>query len=284
MQKVEVIVLGSDHNGVGLKGLAKELLKERGYRCVDIGPYVSSPSVDYVDYATQLGTIVRNGDGDRGILVCGTGVGMSIACNRIQGVRAALVHNMVSSQKSREHNDANVICLGSWINADQANLEILMTWLNEPFGEFRHVKRVEKLVGHSTEKIVFTNGVFDILHAGHIECLRFAKSLGGRLVVAINSDRTARLIKGDRRPVSSETDRKAVLQSIKYVDEVVVFDDVTPAALIAQLGPHVVVKGGEFTADEIRARDGIPADIEVKIFPLVPGFSAAGIIDTIRKD
>jgi ribose 5-phosphate isomerase B len=280
----EVIIVGADHNGVVLKGKVKALLKEAGYRCLDLGPFASTPSVDYVDYARQLGTMVRNGDADRGILICGTGVGMSIACNRVEGARAALVHNMESARKSREHNDANVLCLGSWINDDDSNLEILMTWLHERFGEYRHVKRVEKLVGHPAEHIVFTNGVFDFLHAGHIECLRFAKSLGGRLVVAINSDRTARLIKGDGRPVVSEHDRKAVLQSIKYVDEVVVFDDVKPTALVHQLLPHVVVKGGEFTADEIRARDEIPDGVDIKIFPIVPGFSASRIIKTIRRE
>ncbi|MBV9947429.1 MAG: RpiB/LacA/LacB family sugar-phosphate isomerase [Myxococcales bacterium] len=284
MPSVEVIVLGADHNGVTFKAKAKALLKEAGYRCVDLGPYATTPSVDYVDYAKQLGTMIGNGDGDRGILVCGTGVGMSIASNKIDGVRAALVHNMESARKSREHNDANVLCLGTWINDDETNLEILMTWLHERFGEYRHVKRVEKLQHHPAEQIVLTNGVFDILHAGQIECLRFAKSLGGRLVVAINSDRTASRIKGPGRPVTSEGDRKAVLQSIKYVDEVVIFDDLKPTSLIRELSPHVVVKGGEFTADEIRARDEIPPEIAVKVFPFVPGFSASSIIKTIRNE
>ena len=284
MSEIEVIVLGADHNGVALKSRAKALLKEAGYRCVDLGPYESTPSVDYVDYAQQLGTMIRNGDCDRGVLICGTGVGMSIASNKIEGVRAALVHNPASARKSREHNDANVICLGSWINDDDLNLDILKIWLEERFGEFRHVARVEKLSPHPPEQIVFTNGVFDILHAGHIECLKFAKSLGGRLVVAINSDRAARQIKGEGRPVTNEGDRKAVLQSIRYVDEVVVFDDLKPTSLIRQLAPHVIVKGGEFTADEIRLRDDVPPEINIKIFPIVPGFSASNIIKSIRKD
>lgn len=284
MSNPEAIALAADHNGVAFKAKAKQILRDAGYRCIDLGPYVSESSVDYVDYAKQLGTIVGRGDVERGVLICGTGVGMSIAANKVEGVRAALVHNLQSAAKSREHNDSNVICLGAWINEDELNLEILMTWLNEKFGERRHVRRVEKLSTHPTTKIVFTNGVFDILHQGHIECLKFAKSLGGRLVVAINSDRAAREIKGEGRPVTTEHDRKAVLQSVKYVDEVVVFDDIKPTALIRELMPHVVVKGGEFTADEVRVRDDIPDGVEVKIFPAVGSFSAASIIKTIRKE
>jgi ribose 5-phosphate isomerase B len=284
VSSTNVIALAADHNGVAFKAVAKQVLRDAGYRCIDLGPYTTETSVDYVDYAKQLGTIVGRGDADRGILVCGTGVGMSIACNKVEGVRAALVHNLQSAAKSREHNDSNVICIGAWINDDELNLEILMTWLNEKFGERRHVRRVEKLSSHPTTRIVFTNGVFDILHSGHIECLKFAKSLGGRLLVAINSDRAAREIKGEGRPVTTEHDRKAVLQSVKYVDEVCVFDDLKPTALIRELMPHIIVKGGEFTADEIRARDGIPTGIDIKVFPMVAGFSAANIIKTIRKE
>jgi ribose 5-phosphate isomerase B len=284
VSRMDIIALAADHNGVAFKVKAKQALCDAGYRCIDLGPYSSTQSVDYVDYAKQLGTIVGSGDADRGVLICGTGVGMSIASNKMDGVRAALVHNLKSAAKSREHNDSNVICMGTWINDDEMNLEILMTWLHEKFGERRHVRRVEKLSVHPTTHIVFTNGVFDILHNGHIECLKFAKSLGGRLLVAINSDRAAREIKGIGRPVTSEHDRKAVLQSVKYVDEVCVFDDVTPTAMIRELMPHVVVKGGEFTADEVRMRDEIPQGIDIKIFPFVGGFSAASIIRTIRKE
>src|SRR5439155_12882058 len=129
---------------------------------------------------------------------------------------------------------------------------------------------------------VFTSGFFDILHAGHIECLKFAKSLGGRLVVAINDDRSVRELKGEARPVTSEQDRKAILQSIKHVDEVIIFEGTSPAAIIRELRPDVVVKGGEFTADQIRERDSIPPEIDIKIFPLKPGFSTSNIVKTIR--
>ena len=279
----QIVIIGADHNGVSLKSKIKARVKELGYRCVDLGPFLASPSVDYVDYARQLGTMIQEGDGDRGVLICGTGVGMSIVANKCEGVRAALVHNMESSRKSREHNDADVLCLGAWINDDDTNLEIMEAWFAEKFGEYRHVKRIEKIVPHKEETIVLANGVFDILHTGHIELLSFAKSLGGRLVVAINSDRAVRELKGDDRPINSETDRKAVLQAVKFVDEVVVFDDVSTSGLIDELQPQLLVKGGEYTADQIRERDRVPAHIAVKVFPLVSGYSSSNTVRQIRE-
>ena len=279
----QIVIIGADHNGVSLKSKIKARVKELGYRCVDLGPFLASPSVDYVDYARQLGTMIQEGDGDRGVLICGTGVGMSIVANKCEGVRAALVHNMESSRKSREHNDADVLCLGAWINDDDTNLEIMEAWFAEKFGEYRHVKRIEKIVPHKEETIVLANGVFDILHTGHIELLSFAKSLGGRLVVAINSDRAVRELKGDDRPINSEIDRKAVLQAVKFVDEVVVFDDVSTSGLIDELQPQLLVKGGEYTADQIRERDRVPAHIAVKVFPLVSGYSSSNTVRQIRE-
>ncbi len=279
----QIVIIGADHNGVSLKSKIKARVKELGYSCVDLGPFLTSPSVDYVDYARQLGTMIQEGDGDRGVLICGTGVGMSIVANKCEGVRAALVHNMESSRKSREHNDADVLCLGAWINDDDTNLEIMEAWFAEKFGEYRHVKRIEKIVPHKEETIVLANGVFDILHTGHIELLSFAKSLGGRLVVAINSDRAVRELKGDDRPINNEIDRKAVLQAVKFVDEVVVFDDVSTSGLIDELQPQLLVKGGEYTADQIRARDRVPAHIAVKVFPLVSGYSSSNTVRQIRE-
>ena len=123
-----------------------------------------------------------------GRAVCGTGVGMSIVANRFPEVRASLVHSMEVAEKTREHNDANVLCLGSWVNAPEANLAIAKTWFDGKFGEGRHVPRVEKTKNLSTRHVVFTNGIFDIIHpCSYIALLKFAKSLGGRLVVGINS-------------------------------------------------------------------------------------------------
>ena len=107
-----IIGLSSDHNGVELKSKMAEYLRTNPEtKVVDIGPFATGRKVDYVDYASQLSQMVSNGDLDRGILICGTGVGMSIAANRFEKVRAALVHNVMTAPKCREHNNSNVLCL-----------------------------------------------------------------------------------------------------------------------------------------------------------------------------
>src|SRR4030042_174005 len=137
------IILAADHNGVILKTKIIKYLKEQGYTCIDLGPYDTETKVDYVDYAKQLSTIIEQRSVDKGILICGTGVGMSIVANKFPKIRAALVHNLETSIKSREHNDSNVLCLGAWITDEQTSFKIVNNWLNEPFGEGRHVKRIE---------------------------------------------------------------------------------------------------------------------------------------------
>ncbi|MGC2300150.1 MAG: RpiB/LacA/LacB family sugar-phosphate isomerase [Acidobacteriaceae bacterium] len=277
-----IVCLASDHNGVDLKTKIKASLVEAGFRCLDLGPYSSATSVDYVDFAQLVGTLIQNGDCDRGILICGTGIGMSIAANKLPKVRAAVVHNFESASKCREHNDANVLCLGSWIRSDQENIEMSHVWLSEKFGERRHVRRVERIAPDPRGKVVFTNGVFDILHQGHIELLKWSRNLGDRLVVGINSDASTLALKGEGRPVNSQENRKAVLQALRFVDEVLIFDDLRPTALIAALHPAIVVKGGEWLAEEVREQDEIPEGIEIKIFPLVKGYSSTHVIRKIR--
>ena len=277
-----VVCLAADHNGVDLKSKIKDALGKDGFRCLDLGPYSSETSVDYVDYAQLVGTLIQNGDCDRGILICGTGIGMSIAANKLPKVRAAVVHNYESAGKCREHNDANILCLGSWIRTDDENIEISRRWLSEKFGEHRHVRRVERIAPDPRGKVVFTNGVFDILHQGHLELLKWSRNLGDHLVVGINSDASARALKGDGRPVNSQENRKAVIQALRFVDEVVIYDDLRPTALIEELHPTVVVKGGEWLAEEIREQDGIPDDVEVKVFPIVKGFSSTNVIRRIQ--
>ena len=280
---MKTIVLAADHNGVELKKVLYEHLKSNGYRCVDLGPDNKS-SVDYTDYAYQLGSIVDKKDADFGILICGTGVGMSIAVNRFKNVRGSLVHNLDTAPLTREHNDSNVICLGSWITTEKQSLQIVDTWLSTPFGEGRHVKRVEKITEHKPNKIVFTNGCFDILHTGHIGLLKFAKTFGDKLIVAINSDDSIKKLKGDNRPINSQQDRKAILESIDCVDEVVIFDSIEPKDIRDSVNPDVVVRGGEFTADEIRRRDEIKEDIVIKIFPLIVDKSTTGVIRKIKDN
>jgi ribose 5-phosphate isomerase B len=277
-----IVCLAADHNGVDLKSKVKASLVEAGYRCLDLGPFASGTSVDYIDFAQLVGTLIQNGDCDRGILICGTGIGMSIAANKFPKVRAAVVHNYESAGKCREHNDANVLCLGSWIRTDDENIEISHKWLTEKFGEYRHVRRVERIAPDPRGKVVFANGIFDILHQGHLDLLKWSRNLGDRLVVGINSDASVRALKGEGRPVNSQENRKAVLQALRFVDEVLVFDELKPTALISLLHPAIVVKGGEWLAEQVREQDEIPDDVDVKIFPIIKGYSSTTIIKKIK--
>ena len=281
---MDSIVLASDHNGVALKEKIKNYLKNNNHLVVDIGPYETENKVDYVDYASQLAEIVSRKDVDKGILICGTGVGMSIAANRFDNVRAALVHNEFTAPKCREHNNANVLCLGSWITDEEQSLKILDAWLTTDFGEGRHVKRVEKLdKSKKQNKIVFTNGVFDILHTGHIQLLKFAKSLGDKLIVGINSDKSVRAIKGDSRPINNQVDRKKILESLTFVDQVVIFDELESKNLLKSMNPNILVKGGEWTKEQVRQRDQVPDEIDVKIFPFVKDYSTTSTIKKIKE-
>ena len=282
-----LVVIASDHNGFDLKADVKHALQEMGKYVVDLGPYSLQKKVDYCDYASEVGQIIENGEAGRGVLICGTGVGMSMVANRYQHVRAALVHSVDVSQKSREHNDANVLCLGAWVNSSADNLEIVHTWFGSPFGQGRHVRRIEKMTPHSADSIVFTNGIFDIMHTGHIQLLQFAKSFGGKLIVAINSDRSTRLIKGEGRPINNEQDRKSVLESLDCVDEVLIFDEISPSSIMEKVQPNIIVKGAEWSSEEVRRRDAIPEHIEVKVFPLIleaPGkkYSTTSIVERIH--
>ena len=276
------IVLAADHNGVELKKFLYDYLKSKGYNCIDLGPY-NNKSVDYVDYAYQLGNIINSGDADFGILICGTGVGMSIAVNRFEHVRGSLVHNLETASLTREHNNSNVIFFGSWVTNKKETTKIIDDYLNTPYGEGRHVKRVEKVSVDKPKKIVFTNGCFDILHKGHVELLKFSKRFGDKLVVAINSDKSIKELKGSDRPINPQFDRKSVLESISEVDEVVIFDELSPDKIRDKISPDVIVRGGEFTIDEIRKRDKVPENVVIKIFPLIKNKSTTKVIDKIRK-
>ena len=278
---MKTIVISSDHNGVEDKEQLKTYLKGEGYRVIDIGPYTPDISVDYVDYAAQLSTIVSNKESDRGILLCGTGVGMSIVANRYPGVRAVLAHNELTAVKSREHNDSNVLCLGSWLSSQIEMREMSKMWLDEAWGEGRHIKRVTKIDANTG--IVLTNGVFDILHKGHIELLKFSKMQGTKLIVAIDSDRRVKELKGNDRPINNQEDRRRILETNRYVDEVVIFDSAEELqGFYDTLSPNVIVKGSEWTADEVRERDNIPENVQIKVYPLVGDYSTTNTMHKIR--
>jgi rfaE bifunctional protein nucleotidyltransferase chain/domain len=131
---------------------------------------------------------------------------------------------------------------------------------------------------------VFTNGCFDLLHPGHIRTLEQARSLGDVLVVAVNSDRSVREMKGAGRPLVPEAERAEVLAALEAVDWVVIFDDATPRRLVARLLPDVLVKGGDWGPDEIVGREEVEAaGGRVVRVPLEPGLSTSELIDRIRR-
>ena len=133
------------------------------------------------------------------------------------------------------------------------------------------------------QKLVFTNGVFDLLHVGHVRYLQQARALGDALVVAVNSDRSVRELKGENRPLTNENDRAEILAALRAVDYVTIFDDVSPRSLIAQLLPDVLVKGGDYTLDQIHGREEVEAaGGRVVSLPFVEGASTTEIIDRIK--
>jgi len=134
------------------------------------------------------------------------------------------------------------------------------------------------------KKLVFTNGVFDILHVGHVRYLAQAKELGDALVVAINSDASVRELKGEGRPLVSQNDRAEVLSALSSVDYVTVFDDNSPRSLIAKLLPDVLVKGGDYALDQIHGREEVEAaGGRVVSLQFVEGSSTSQIIERMKK-
>jgi len=133
-------------------------------------------------------------------------------------------------------------------------------------------------------KLVFTNGVFDILHVGHVRYLQQARELGDALVVAINSDASARQLKGEGRPLTTENDRAEILAALACVDYVTVFDDLSPRSLIASLLPDVLVKGGDYALDQIHGREEVEsAGGRVVSLPFVEGISTTGMLSRINQ-
>lgn len=138
------IVLACDHGGYRLKEVIKSYLEELGVEYVDYGTY-SEESVDYPDFAYKAAKGIVNGEADRGIFICGTGIGISIAANKVRGIRAALCYNAYAAEMSRRHNDANVLCLGGRVLGDELAKRIVKAWLETPFEGERHERRVNKI-------------------------------------------------------------------------------------------------------------------------------------------
>ena len=138
------IAIGCDHHGLALKELIMAFLQNTGYIHQDFGCYNTEP-VDYPDIAQKVGEAVASGNFDQGILICHTGIGMSIAANKIKRIRAALCHNSFTAQRARQHNDANVLCLGGEDIDTESVLKIVKTFLATDFEGGRHVQRVNKI-------------------------------------------------------------------------------------------------------------------------------------------
>ena len=133
------------------------------------------------------------------------------------------------------------------------------------------------------KRLVFTNGVFDLIHVGHIRYLTEARALGDCLVVAVNSDRSVRQLKGESRPIFSENERAEIIAALRMVDYVTIFDDVSPRTLIATLLPDVLVKGGDYGLDEIHGREEVEAAGGTVIsLPFVDGTSTTSIIEKMK--
>ena len=138
------IAIGSDHRGFEAKEQLKAIIAQFGHECIDVGTHDNKP-VDYPDTAYLAATAVANKEADRAILVCGTGIGMCIAANKVHGIRAALCHDELTAQISRHHNDANVLCLSGDLTGEVLLRKIAEVWLDTEFSGGRHKRRVNKI-------------------------------------------------------------------------------------------------------------------------------------------
>ncbi|MGF1628239.1 MAG: ribose 5-phosphate isomerase B [Kiloniellaceae bacterium] len=139
------IAIAADHAGFDLKAKLVAELNSAGYAVQDLGTRDATTSVDYPDFGKAVADAVTSGKADAGVVVCGTGIGISIAANRHPGVRAALCHDTTSARLSREHNDANVLALGARVTGEQVAKDCLHTFLTTEFAGDRHARRVQKL-------------------------------------------------------------------------------------------------------------------------------------------
>lgn len=142
----DIIAIGSDHAGFKLKEQIKSFLKELKYKYKDFGVHTDKISSDYPDVAFKVAKYVSGGESKYGILICGTGIGMSIAANKVKGIRAALCYNKKTAELSKAHNNANILTLGARILSVNQAKEIVKEWLKTPFSkESRHIRRIKKI-------------------------------------------------------------------------------------------------------------------------------------------
>ncbi|MCI7402445.1 MAG: ribose 5-phosphate isomerase B [Christensenella sp.] len=138
------IALGCDHGGIVLKPAIKELLENRNIEIVDFGCYTTD-SVDYPDFALKVAEAVSTGSVDKGIILCGTGIGISIAANKVKGIRAAVAHDLFTAEMCKKHNNANIISMGGRVVTPELATEMVKVWLDSEFEGGRHTTRVDKI-------------------------------------------------------------------------------------------------------------------------------------------
>lgn len=138
------IAIGSDHGGFQLKETVKAYLNENGYDVEDLGCF-SAESVDYPDFALKVAERVATGEFEKGILMCGTGIGISISANKVKGIRAALCHDHLTASLAARHNNANILCMGGRTTGPETAKDIVDAWLNTPFEGGRHKRRLAKI-------------------------------------------------------------------------------------------------------------------------------------------
>jgi ribose 5-phosphate isomerase B len=145
------IAVGSDHRGVVVKQRIVPLLRQHGHEVIDVGP--DNPgSVDYPDFALEVARQVGDGRAERGILICGTGIGMCIAANKVRGARAAPCHDSITAELSRRHNDSNILCLSADLLGEELIERMIRIWLDTPFEGGRHARRVDKIMKYEAEQ------------------------------------------------------------------------------------------------------------------------------------
>jgi ribose 5-phosphate isomerase B len=138
------VLVGSDHRGFEIKQIVRDIIKQSGHECIDVGTNDNNP-VDYPDIAYEAATAVSQKKADRALLVCATGLGMSIAANKVKGIRAALCHDELCARISRDHNDANVLCIAGDQIGEVMIRKMVETWLDTEFSGGRHKRRVRKI-------------------------------------------------------------------------------------------------------------------------------------------
>ncbi len=145
------IAIGSDHGGFQLKETVKDYLLEKGIEITDLGCF-SPDSVDYPDFARKVAEAVASGTFEKGILLCGTGIGISISANKVKGIRAALCHDHLTASLAARHNDANILCMGGRTTGPETAKDIVDAWLNTAFEGGRHSRRLAKIAEMEHQK------------------------------------------------------------------------------------------------------------------------------------